>query len=201
MREAWEIYSESFADNFIEFKTKFEKILDNEIDKIELSEFTQIIDMLEKFGENVSDYITKYVDTNSEKLSRKNHDNLLYTGRLKNKELIQKIATIPKQNRNLNIDNVSMFIANNRGWNSEHIDFLSTLSKDNYRDWMKSSPDDLSTKVRSGLLLFRDMSAAANESDTAKFKSIAENVIGALKEIASENQFNQERVKSIYDIE
>ena len=85
------------------------------------------------------------------------------------------------------------------GWNPEDIEFLCALSEEDYFDWMMKCDDDLTSKLRGGLLLFSRLHT--DNQDKEKYKMIADKVITALKEIASLNEFNRKRVKYIYKVE
>lgn len=89
-------------------------------------------------------------------------------------------------------------VAVKRGWNSEDIEYLCSLGPNDYKDWMKSNPDDLVTKIRSGLLTFRNMQASHGQE---KYTAIIQNVVSALQNIAQENDLNRSRIKSLYQVE
>ena len=120
-------------------------------------------------------------------------------GKFKCPLLKEKIEALHENSKNYNLDDVSMKIAVNSGWNPEDIEFLNSLTKDDYVEWMKGNPEDLVTKVRGGLLTFRNLRSSGYDQD--KYSNITENIVGALKEIASENEFNKRRVQLIYEIE
>jgi len=43
------------------------------------------------------------------------------------------------------------------GWNTEDIEFLNSLSKDDYLKWMKGNPENIVIKIRAGLLTFQNI--------------------------------------------
>ncbi|MCF6299225.1 MAG: hypothetical protein L3J01_05035, partial [Thiomicrorhabdus sp.] len=120
--------------------------------------------------------------------------------RVKSHALREKIEKLHEESKVFNIDDVAEKIAVNKSWNEEDIDFLASLTKKDFYDWMKSEPKNLTKKARNGLLKFRRM-GTSNDNDKNKYEKITKNVIEALKEIASENEFNRRKVKYIYEVE
>ncbi|MGB5159190.1 MAG: P-loop NTPase fold protein [Desulfobacterales bacterium] len=201
LRAAWDIYSESFADNVEDFKNALKAILKEEMPRLGLSDFSSAIDILEEFGEDVSGYISRYIDIHSEALKKTSRQpSIILRFSISNKNLMKQIEKLQEESKSFNIDDVSMKIAGTRGWNPEDVDFLSSLSKDDFKKWMKSSPEDLYTKIKGGLFFFRNL-GTSNEVDQKKYGLIADNVVEALKEIASENDFNKKRIKNLYEVE
>ncbi|CCK74948.1 conserved hypothetical protein [Oleispira antarctica RB-8] len=200
LRGAWNIYSDSFQDNLDEFTSALNDILKEDISKLGLSDFSSAINILEEFGEDVSTFIRIYTEVHKESLKSINPRDSWDMDRIKNSSLQSKISEIHEETKNLNIDDVAEKIAVNRGWNTEDVGFLSSLSKDDFKCWMKGNPDRLTMKVRSGLLTF-DKMGATNKSDQEKYEKISLNVLEALRDISSENTLNQKRVKNIYGVE
>jgi hypothetical protein len=99
----------------------------------------------------------------------------------------------------LSIDEIALKLSESRGWNPSDIDFLSSLDKNDYYTWMKGNPDNLVGKVRSGLLIFRNLTAS-NQVEQDLYEKITNSVIDALKEVGKENELNRLRVERIYSI-
>lgn len=196
---AWRIYSDSFSDNINEFKNALKNILDEEISRINLLSFSSIVEILQEFGEDIHSYVEKYVQIHAATLSDINPRSFSSIGRITSQLLKEKILDVYKNNQKYNIDDIAIKIAINHSWNPEDIDFLTSLTEHDYITWMKSNPEDMVTKIRSGLLLFRNMSSSGD--DQLKYSNIANNVVSALRKIASENVFNRYRIKSIYEVE
>lgn len=200
LARAWDIYSESFNDNLDEFKTELRSILSSDLDKIKLNDFSSAIDVLEEYGENVAGYIDEYIKAHEEVLKSVNTRDSWSMGRIKHPALVEKINEIREQSKNMSIDEVALKIAINSGWNPEDIEFLGSLSADDYFKWMINDPDDITTKIRGGLLTFRNLQTSSEE-DRTKYGGITANVIEALKKIAATNEFNRKRIKYIYEVE
>ena len=200
LRKAWSIYTDSFKDNRQEFIDALKEILEKDIAKLGLSEFSSTIDILEEFGECVSGYIESYKELHKESLKVINPRDSWDMERIKNHDLRAMISEIHEENKNFNIDDVTEQIAENWGWDSEDIDFLSSRNKEDFHAWMKGNPEKLTKKIRSGLLMFRKLETS-NQADKEKFIKIASNVKDALRDIANENDFNRKRIKNIYGVE
>lgn len=194
---AWNIYSDSFSDNLEQFKTALINILNEDMSRLSLPDFSSAIDILEEFGVFINEYVDKYVDINSDVLSTIDPNYSHDLSRFRCQLLKDKIIELSKNNQDYNIDDISYKISVKKGWNPEDIDFLCSLSKDDYINWIKGNPDKLVTKLRGGLLTFRNLSG----SDQEKYDKIANTVVSAIKDIASENKLNQYRARAIYRVE
>lgn len=199
IRRAWDIYSESFSDNLNDFKNALTEIINEDISRLSLSDFSSAVDILEEFGEDITDFVSSYVQCHADSLSNIDPRHSWDLGRFKCQLLKDKIECLHNNSKSHNLDDISLKIAVNRGWNPEDIEFLNSLTKDDYVKWMKENPENLVTKVRGGLLTFRDLQSSGGDQD--KYTNISHNVISALKEIASENELNKYRVRAIYGVE
>jgi len=200
LHKAWDIYSDSFKDNVEDLKSAIRDVLETSLDKIDLWSFSQAIDSLEEYDEDVSKYVERYLDINREKLNNIDRNNFGLSERLKNSLLWTKIKEIQDINRNPTIDEILNKISVRQGWDQEDIDFLSHLTTDEIYEWMKSSPDRIVPKIRRGLLLFKGMTSNNNE-EANKYQDITKKTTDALKKIAQENGLNKKRVKFIYGVE
>ncbi len=199
IRKAWDIYSESFSDNINDFKNSLKEIINEDMPRLGLSDFSSAVGILEEFGEDITEFVNSYVQCHSDSLSSIDPRHSWDLGRFKCQLLKDRIQDLHNASKSYNLDDVSLKIAVNRGWNPEDIEFLNSLTKDDYVKWMKESPEDLVTKVRGGLLTFRNLQSCSDDQD--KYNNISDNVISALKEMASENELNKYRVRAIYGVE
>ncbi len=197
-RNAWDMYTDSFEDNHAEFIVALKDILNEGMNKLDLSTFSSIINILKEFEGSVSFYIENYIETNNKSLKIMDLNSWVM-GEIKNEELKAQIYKICKENKHFSIDDVAERIAVHQAWNPEDIDFLSSQSKDDFRAWMKRNPKNLPDKIRKGLFTFVNLKGS--QSNQKKIDRISTNVIGALKGIASENALNKKRVKNIYGVE
>lgn len=200
LHRAWGIYMGSFSNNLNKFKSALHSILSSDLDKIKLNDFSSVIDVLEEYGENVTDYIDKYIKIHEETLKNDNIRDSWAMERIKHPVLVEKINEICEQPDDMCIDEVTLKIATNSNFNPEDIKFLSSLSSDDYFKWMMGTPDDMTKKIKDGLLKLNYIQAS-NEENKRKYGGIAINVIEALKKIAGTNEFNRKRVKYIYKVE
>jgi hypothetical protein len=199
LRNAWDIYSGSFSDNLDDFKKSLIDIIDEETPRLGLSDFSSAVDILEEFGEDATEFVDNYIQCHSESLSGIDPRHSWDLGRFKNQHLKDKIKELHDRKKDQNIDDISEKIAVKSGLDSEDIDFLNSLTKDDYVNWMKGNPENLVTKVRGGLLTFRNFRSSGD--DQHKYENISNNVISALKDIASESKLNKYRVRAIYGVE
>jgi hypothetical protein len=199
LSDVWKKYSDTFADNQSEIIRSFKAVLERRVDKINVSEYSAALDMLTELGEDASLFVEKYVSMHSAALASMDQHDSLVTRRIGFKPLLDRIRSIQTERSGLNIDQITMKIAVDRGWNPEDIDYLLSVTTEEFYQWIKSDPNDLPTKLRSGLLFFGEIQSSVEE-DTKKYRQIFDNVRSALLRLASESELNRMRVKSIYRI-
>ena len=200
LKNVWSIYSGSFSDNLNEFISALKTIIEEDIVWLSLPDFSSAINFLEEFDVDVTEYIDQYMTVHANTLKDIDLRDSWTMERVKSQSLRESIEKLHVENKTFNIDDVAEKIAVNKSWNDEDIDFLASLTKKDFYDWMKSEPKNLTKKARSGLLTFRRMSTS-DINDKSKYEIITNNVIEALKEIATENEFNRRRIKYIYEVE
>jgi len=195
--KAWDLFSNSFEDNQELFLNKIETALSDNLDKIGIMDFSSGIDVLEEYEKNVSKIVQQYIEINKKKLSSFLVVPHHLIKKIHNKELLESIKNDKNENRN--IDQILTKIAGVRGWNPGDINFLSSLTTADIYKWIKSNPNDIVTKIQNGLLFFDNLQTI-NVEDNERHQIIVKNTKEALKKVANENNFNKNRVKSIYNI-
>ncbi|SFB12463.1 hypothetical protein SAMN04515620_11962 [Collimonas sp. OK607] len=200
LSDVWSLYSESFADNQVEIVRTFKSVLSKEADKLNLSEYASALEMLSELGEDVDELMENYVTLHETQFVNMDRHDTSVARRVSYKPLIDRIKTIQAPRNDQDIDQVCMKIATTQGWNPEDIDFLCSVTQDEFVAWIKTNPTDLSTKLRSGLLFFGDLQSSDPDA-TKKHKLIYGNVRAAIRKIASESSINQKRAKVMYGID
>jgi hypothetical protein len=119
--------------------------------------------------------------------------------RVKNKSLRSTVIDAGRSGKNYNIDEISWRIGTERSWNPEDVSYLASLTVDDYVEWMHSSPDKLTTKLRSGLLSFGNLTTT-NLEDAKLYALVGDTVVKALRVIASENKLNSIRIENMYGL-
>jgi len=200
LREAWDIYSSSFDDDVEQLKSAIRNILDTDLSKINLSDFSQAIDLLEEYGDNVDDYIDRYIAINLEDLTNSDPKDFLGARKITNRLLEQKTQELINSSMVFNIDDILSKLADGYGWRQKEINFLSSLTEEKIYEWMMSKPERIISKIRKGLFLFQGFKSNGEEEDQ-KYKTITDNTRSALVRIAKQNLLNRKRVKYIYKVE
>lgn len=199
IRDAWNIYSDSFDDNLDAFISDLRGVLESDISRISLSDFSSSVSVLEDFGEDVSVYIKEYLDLHGEELKSKSSSFNWTVRRIESPSLSAALREFGKSSVLMDLDQVTTRLVENNGWNAEDVNFLSSLDVEDYLLWMKGAPGNMHLKIVSGLYQFNDL-GSHNESETAKFKKISDSVRGALLLISNENDFNRMRVNNLYKV-
>ncbi|TKJ79223.1 hypothetical protein PkoCFBP13504_20805 [Pseudomonas koreensis] len=200
IQDAWNIYSDSFDDNLDAFISDLRGVLESDISRISLSDFSSAVSVLEDFGEDVSGYITEYLYHHSEELKSNSVSFSWTVRRIESPSLSAALRNFGKSSVLLDLDEVTTRLVENNGWNAEDVNFLSSLGVEDYLRWMKNAPANLHSKIVSGLYQFNDL-GSHNESETAKFKKISDSVKSALVLVANENNFNRMRVSNLYKVD
>lgn len=199
LNDIWRTYTDSFADNELDIRTRFLKTLEDHTDKINVSEFSSALDMLHTLGVDVEHLVSRYVSMHSEALSAIKSEDFIVARRVSFAPLQKQIAELSSKRSNLTIDQVTNKVAVEQGWNKGDIEYLASLSESQLSDWMLSAPDDLPTKIRGGLLIFGKL-GGGSEEDNRMYKKIYETTVGTLRSIAMTSKLNKRRISSIYDI-
>lgn len=199
LSQVWNKYTDTFAENQSEIISSFKSVLDRHSDKIRVGEFSAALDMLAEFGEDVAPYIDRYIALHSAALASMDRHDFSITRRISYKPLLDRIKEVQAERSSLDIDQVAMKIAVNQGWNPEDIDFLVSISTDEFYQWIKGDPADLPTKLRGGLLFFGNLQGG-NPEDSKKYTVIYENVTAAMRMLASDSPLNRRRLKTMYSI-
>ena len=69
IRRAWDIYSESFSDNLNDFKNSLKEVINEDMPRLSLSDFSSAVDILEEFGEDITQFVNSYVQCHAASLS------------------------------------------------------------------------------------------------------------------------------------
>lgn len=85
-------------------------------------------------------------------------------------------------------------IAVDRSWSEEDIKVLEACAENDLFEWMQSEPDDLPTKIRKGILFLR------SQKSDARYASIGEKGVLALKRVARMSEINKLRVEHMYNV-
>lgn len=195
LRSIWDKYTNTFADNQSEIISLFKSVLDRHTDKIGVGEFSAALEMLSEFGEDVAPYVDRYISQNSAALASMDKYDFIVTRQIGYKPLLERIKEVQAKRSSLNIDQVTMKIATTQGWAHEDIDFLASITTDEFYQWIKSVPVDLPAKLRGGLLFFGDLQGSSPE-DTKKYVQIYENVTTAMRKLALDSPLNKRRLKA-----
>lgn len=199
LNSIWGSYSDTFARNESEIKNRFLKFLDNHSDKINIAEFSSILDMLHTLGADVEPLMAKYFDIHGESLSSMNPNDITFARRAIFAPLHKKITELTAGRVNLTIDDVTSRLAANNGWNDGDTQYLASLSELQLRDWMLGDPENMTAKIRSGLLMFGKISGGSEE-EQLRYKKIYANTVAVLRDIAKSSELNKMRISSIYGI-
>jgi hypothetical protein len=170
------------------------------VNRIGISEYCVALEWLADFGEDVSMHMDNYIESHRQDLARLDRKDVLLARRVTYKPLLDRIRLIQASRSHLDIDQVAMRIAASRSWNLDDIDFLASLSSQDFLNWLRSEPVDLPIKLKRGLLIFAELQGSSSQ-DVIKYRNIYRSVRIALSDIGSSSRLNQKRLKHLYGID
>jgi len=191
LNSIWDDYTGTFEENKDEVITKIEAMLDGKLEQIRLRDFAESIKMLSGFGSDVDDYIDSYTKKREDYLQK--IDLRLGSWGDIHPKLLSIVESVYEANKQQNIDEITLMIITKGAWSPDDVEYLASLTEDDYFNWMNNSPSGLMEKIQRGLLTFSSVNADSE-------KSITSNVLGALRKIAALSDFNKQRVADIYHI-
>lgn len=199
LHQAWRLYQNTLAENQSDIIDKVNIVLNQHLDKIRVNELSATLELLALLGEDVEPFIDRYINLHSAELAPMNSYDFTNYRRINYKPLMDRIKEIQPE-RSLDIDQIAMKIAKHQAWSPEDIEFLVSISSDEFYKWIKSEPVDLPSKLLGGLLLFGNLQSD-NREDKQKYHRIYENVTTAMRKLASNSSLNKHRLKTIYNID
>lgn len=196
----WKLYTDTFAVNQTEIVSQLQSVLREEVHLLSVSEYSGALSMLESLGADPTKLMRQYIDSHKERLTSMDRRDSLFTRIVSYEPMRTEIVSLGEERRKLDLDDVAYRIAKHQGWNPEDIEFLTALTSDDYYRWIRSSPSDLSIKLRSGLLTFRSLTGSRPEDD-ANYSKITADVTNALRRLGNESEIGKLRIKHLYDID
>lgn len=200
LNSIWKRYTDTFSDNQEKLVASLHDSLSRNVNRIGISEYCVALEWLADFGEDVSMHMDNYIESHRQDLARLDRKDVLLARRVTYKPLLDRIRLIQASRSHLDIDQVAMRIAASRGWNLDDIDFLASLSSQDFLNWLRSEPVDLPIKLKRGLLIFAELQGSSSQ-DVIKYRNIYRSVRIALSDIGSSSRLNQKRLKHLYGID
>ena len=201
LHQAWEIYTDSFDNNIDEFKVALKEVLNQDIGKLGIWDFSGVIDVLEEYGDDVTKYVNEYVIARKGHLGAIDEHDHMFGHKIKNELLIRAIHDEKNRiGKDKDLDAILQKISFNKSWGPDDLDYLVNASTDDITKWMLSRPSDLVEKIRGGFLFFAQLQGS-NPQDTSRYHSIANKAKDALKRVAAQNSLNAKRVMNIYGVD
>lgn len=186
LSKIWELYSDTFDDNLDEFKSQLKIFFDKNMEYVYALDLDAMLDFIDE--DDHEHFINKFLDIH--KLNDVN-EYTSFVMRLKNQAFKGEILDKVRKSKLMTIgDAISDY--KKGSWSKSQIEYLKIVTVDQLVQWMKSNPDELVAKIRSGLLTF-------NENDP-ELGVIRKNTVKALLKIAAESNYNAKRVYYLYNL-
>lgn len=201
LSDVWNLYANSFKDNQNEIVKAFREVLTNNYTKLRLYDYAAALEMLTELNDDPIDLMELYIKKDQELLHEiiQKESWTIENSKIRYEPLINYMAQIQSSRENAwDINTLSARIADNHAWNPDDIDYLSSVSIDEFVTWIKTNPDDLPRKLKDGLLSFGQI--AGKDSNRAKYDRITTNVKSAIIKLASESHINKHRAQILYNI-
>ena len=198
--EAQNKYIDFLSDNKNDIVLSLVDILETSLNTLSLSDCSVVLSLLDRLGQDVSTYVYKYMELHEEEIEKMNYHDSELENRVNYIPLLDRCKKARSSKIVRDIDTVLMRIANTKGWNPGDLDFLLSITEDELYQWIKGDPPNLSTKLRGGLLFFKNMSTDRTD-ENEKYKHIYQKTHDVIVRLAQESSLNCMRAKDIYHIE
>lgn len=191
--EAFRAFKGDFALDRDGYANLLHRVLTEERDTLSVFEYDGGVRSLAQLGQNVDVLVQSYIENRGDHLQavaeaqgrdREPDDPLLAAEIRRREEAFQ--------NNRFTIDQVALHLATSDSWGRNQIEFLASQSPDAYEAWLRSGIDGLDRKIRA-ILRFR--------GDNERCYALAVGHLEtALRAIASDNEFNAERIARVYGV-
>jgi hypothetical protein len=190
---AWDAYHDSFDDNAEAVLDGLENAIRTNAPAIPPANLSSTITFLKEMGrgEKVKELIQEYVNSRAEPPEFWDLSKYSFRGEIKDPDVIdafkRKLDTSAERP-----DPIAVLdrIANERGWNPEDVEFLASLSADDFRTIFKTRHGLEMRRAIYGALIFQGVSNADE-----KMKAVTKNAEEALRKIGGESRINARRVR------
>ena len=198
--EAQKKYSDSFSDNKDEIVSFLISILERSSQKLTLNDCSNVMSLLDNLGQDVTAHLDRYVNFHKEEIEKMNYHDSQLDNSFNYQPLLERCKQVRSSKTIHDIDTVTLKIAIEKSWNPGDINFLASITQDELYQWVKGNPLRLVTKLREGLLSFKNMSGSSAD-ENEKYQAIYQNARHVVIRLANENSLNHMRARYIYDIE
>ncbi|MFM2477298.1 P-loop NTPase fold protein [Celerinatantimonas sp. MCCC 1A17872] len=194
-------YYDDFNCNEHYFHTEIKKLLDTNIKNINILYLSSLFDLINQTGISINKifYIEKYKEEHPQ-LKMSESDKAFFNMRIKNKDIRRLFQHYLNNKYKFNIYIAISNLEQNMADDWELKD-LSTVSTDILIGWIKNEQNNVNRKISKGLLKYRSFKNKDSIPNILLYQKIEENTIAALKQIASESDFNRRRIKEFFDVE
>lgn len=193
----WDLFQNSFGDDYNSITLSLKCFLEQSSPRYRFGDFLTALDFLEDVGETVDHIVEKIIVDHIEDIKSGWYGNPSDIRNLKLKEALQSVAV---EVRVKDIDEVADRISTSKFWSDEDYKFLKGRTVEEFYSWMKSDPENLNRKIRSGLYAFKNYTGH-DEAQRREVKNFLDVVNKALRKVSSENTLNAKRVKDLYGVE
>lgn len=197
-RKLHSIYENHYY-NFHKNKEEFEKdlmhLLKEHISELNVRDFSQSLDVLEKLGVCTDSLITLWMDCYKTEIASWDLEEILWEWNFKpNEKWWEEIKNhIVSSQSQLSIDSVLLEVLKEKHTNQVNESFLLQISESELYEWLiESTHKDLTSMVRGVLLKYKSVGN--------KLQSLGEITEKVLKRIARDDKFNRVKIQSLFGI-
>lgn len=191
---AWRLYSDNLRPDATEFTASLMQVIDNDGRSLSPRDVDSALHILEELGVDVEGVAKKYIEESKDLLQAAALEDWPF-GDFKSRSLQPAVQQLRGNGRPIpSIDAALSRIAFERSWSEEDIAALSQCTDEELEAWIESSPDGLPTKIRQGLLFFR------NTGGDERYALIGEKAVRVLKKFGRTGSLNKLRVENMFGV-
>lgn len=195
IRRAWRLYAESLQPDQTQFVAALSQAVERYLALLSPRDVDSAFQVLEDLGVDVKSLAQKYIDAAKPEIEAAARQDWPFED-FKSSALKPLIAAARNERKMLpTIDAALERISIERGWSDEDIQALDACTEDELIEWMQSEPENLSIKIRHGLLYFR------GQSSDARYVAIGEKAVSALRRVAKMSPLNEIRITKMFNID
>lgn len=194
IRSAWRIYADSLQPNEDRFVAALVQAIEKYLALLLPRDVDSAFHVLEDLGVDIVDLARRYVAAAKPLIDAAAREDWPFED-FKSAALKPLVNAARNEEKVLpTIDAALQRIAIDRSWSEEDIHVLDSCTEDELLEWMKSEPENLSTKIRRGLLYFR------GQSSDPRYDAIGQKTVKALRRAAKMSRLNEIRVTNMFKV-
>ncbi|WP_153022809.1 P-loop NTPase fold protein [Rhodanobacter thiooxydans] len=194
LRKVWDLYSDSLNPNQQLFVDGLRGVIEAHGDHLSPQDVDSAFHIFEDLGVEFSDLSNSYLKRTVGSVAAAARNP--FPVRSFRSKVLREAISIQKTLNNIipTIDVAAGHIALERSWSNEDIVSLEVCTEEDITEWINSSPDELHSKIKYGLLF-------VNMSLDERYEKVRDKTIRVLRKFWDMSELNKIRIRNLYDLD